>query len=271
MFTTLLVAGLLCGADPVPVVVPASPALVEMSKVRAEPPRATDAVLLDKGKSRFYKVANYEGPVTYELTGSSISIKEVEKATMLGIVKHGETLPSYEDVAAGSVILFGVEAGPAELSAWGIVNGKPKRLLSQSFMVRGGSDDGKKDDGKKDDGKVNPDPDVKPKPDPVVKVDKLRLILIRDTNDMGADLSQLVTDFPFWKSLSDKGHVWRFYGVTDEPAAAYLADAKDDKGNAVLPVLLVYDDKNTKKPLKVIPLTGAEKPAIEALVKEYSK
>ena len=109
-----------------------------------------------------------------------------------------------------------------------------------------------------------PPPDDDPKPKPAPKVDKLRVILVRDAGNMTPEISQLTTDLPFWKSLSDRGHVWRFYHTTDADASPYVADA------AGKDAVLIYDDKNTKTPLRVIPLP-AKKAAIEDAVKEFAK
>ena len=110
-----------------------------------------------------------------------------------------------------------------------------------------------------------PGPTPDPKPDPTPnKVEKLRVIVTRDAGNMSPEVSLLTTDLPFWKSLSDKGHVWRFYHNADADAAPYVADAggKD--------AVLIYDNANTKTPLKVIPLP-APKATVEAAVKEFSK
>lgn len=114
---------------------------------------------------------------------------------------------------------------------------------------------------------ARPPPDPQPKPDPKPqpnKVEKLRVILVRDAGDMTPEMSTLTTDLPYWKSLSDQGHVWRFYHTGDADAAPYLADAG---GKAAV---LVYDHANTKTPLKVIALP-AKKAAVEDAVKEFSK
>lgn len=114
---------------------PSAPSIVELSKVKAEPPRATDPILIDVGRSRFYKIDDYTGPVTWEMTGDSILLKEIEKTTVIGLLQQGETEPSYPEVPAGAVILWGKKSGVSELSAWGVVGGKPKKLLTRSFRV----------------------------------------------------------------------------------------------------------------------------------------
>jgi len=128
--------GSLFGADPVKPA-DAIPKIVELSKVKADPPKASDPVLLDVGKSRFYLVEDYTGPVTWELTGDSILLKEIDKPALVGMVQQGEAEPSYPEVPAGAVVLWGRKAGTAELSAWGVVGGKPKKLLTKPFTVGG--------------------------------------------------------------------------------------------------------------------------------------
>ena len=146
------------GADPVKV--DALPKIVELSKVKADPPKATDTVNIDVGKSRFFKVEDYAGPLTWELAGDALLFKEVEKPTLLGMVQQGEVEPSYPEVPAGAVILWGKRPGMAELSAWGVVGGKPKKLLTKPFVVSG---EGPRPPPKPDD-PVVPKPD-EPKPD----------------------------------------------------------------------------------------------------------
>lgn len=118
-------------------IVDKAPTIVELSKVKADPPKATDPVALDVGKSRFFKVEDYAGPLTWEMTGDALLFKEVEKPTLIGMVQQGEVEPSYPEVPAGAVILWGKRPGTAELSAWGVVGGKPKKLLTKPFVVSG--------------------------------------------------------------------------------------------------------------------------------------
>lgn len=138
LFLLVLLASPAFAADPIPnpVAVPV-PGIVELSQVKAAPPRLTDIDSIDVGKTRYYKIANYEGPVTYEIVGDAVLFKEVEKAITLGIVIQGETEPTYPDVPAGSVILWGKKPGTVDLAAWGVVGGKPKKLLTKSFRVVG--------------------------------------------------------------------------------------------------------------------------------------
>lgn len=150
------------GQDGKPVNVDKTPSIVELSKVKADPPKATDSVSIDVGRSRFFKVEDYAGPLTWELTGDALIIKEVEKPTLIGMLQQGEVEPSYPEVPAGAVILWGKKAGTAELSAWGVVGGKPKKLLTKPFVVSG---EGPRPPPKPDDPVVpKPKPD-EPKPD----------------------------------------------------------------------------------------------------------
>lgn len=146
------------GQDGKAAVVDKAPTIVELSKVKADPPKATDTVNIDVGKSRFFKVDDYAGPLTWEMTGDALLLKEVDKPTLIGMVQQGEVEPSYPEVPAGAVILWGKKPGTAELSAWGVVGGKPKKLLTKPFVVSG---EGPRPPPKPDD-PVIPDP---PKPD----------------------------------------------------------------------------------------------------------
>lgn len=148
------------GQDGKPANVDKTPTIVELSKVKADHPKATDTVNLDVGKSRFFKVEDYAGPLTWEMTGDALLFKEVEKPTLIGMLQQGEVEPSYPEVPAGAVILWGKRPGTAELSAWGVVGGKPKKLLTKPFVVSG---EGPRPPPKPDD-PVLPKPD-EPKPD----------------------------------------------------------------------------------------------------------
>lgn len=132
-----LLSGEVRGQEVKPAAIDKSPTIVELSKVKAEPPRATDPITLDLGKSRFFKIEDYAGPLTWEITGDALLLKEVEKPTLIGMVQQGEVEPSYPEVPAGAVILWGKRPGTAELSAWGVVGGKPKKLLTKPFIVYG--------------------------------------------------------------------------------------------------------------------------------------
>lgn len=109
-----------------------------------------------------------------------------------------------------------------------------------------------------------PDGDEKKEDAKPNKVEKLRVTLIRDAGDMSPELAQLTTDLPFWKSISDKGHIWRFYHKDDPDGRSYWADAGEKQA------VLIYDNANPKTPLKVIPLP-AKKDTIADAIKEYSK
>jgi hypothetical protein len=146
------------------------PLLVELLKSKREPEpvkeEATDVI--DVNRARFFGVKNYVGPITYELAGKSLMLKEVEKTAMLGLIKQGEKLPTWDDVPAGSVVLYGLEPGPAELRAWGVVDGKPKKILTKTFTVPGAVNPDKP----KPPIPVVPDPDKPPiVPVPAVSID----------------------------------------------------------------------------------------------------
>ena len=157
----------------------------------------------------------------------------------------GKYIFTIEAVMTGKVEIIVIKQGSGETKS--TIHSRRTLDVTAGEGPRPPPDDGKKEE-------------VKPTP----KAEKLRVIVTRDAGNMSPEVSLLTTDLPFWKSLSDKGHVWRFYHNADADAAPYVADAggKD--------AVLIYDNANTKTPLKVIPLP-APKTTVEAAVKEFSK
>lgn len=246
----LIFAGAASAADPVPIPNPvAVPGIVELSKVAPLPPRATDVDLIDVGKTRFYKIANYEGPVTYEVEGDAVLIKEVEKAITLGIVIQGETEPSYPDVPAGSVILWGKKPGTVELSAWGVVNGRAKRLLTKSFRVGG---------------LIPPPipppvvPPVPPVPDPPVTPPSTAFYFLVVRKDGPADpaFTRTMGD-PAWADLRKAGHLIKDKTLT-EAAQLGLSFPAGTKLPCVVTLQETADGKNHKivRDAIALPTTG---------------
>lgn len=135
------------------------PVLKELSPSPKVIPRPTDPIPVDVGKYRFFSVEGYAGTsVTWEVDGTSVGIKEVATpVTLFGLVQ-GQPEPGEYPVPAGAVIVWGVNAGETRVVAYGVVDGKAKRLLSMVFTT-------------------GPPPDVepipKPKPVPVPVAGKL--------------------------------------------------------------------------------------------------
>lgn len=211
---------------------PSAPSIVELSKVKAEPPRATDPILIDVGRSRFYKIDDYTGPVTWEMTGDSILLKEIEKTTVIGLLQQGETEPSYPEVPAGSVILWGKKSGVSELSAWGVVGGKPKKLLTRSFRV-GGAPEPPVDPPPAPRPGVDPKPTPAPTPTPAstspFAADGLHVMIVYESEDNLPPAQQSII---FGKEFRDYLNVNCVVGPDGKTKAWQIWDKDVDSASA---------------------------------------
>lgn len=202
-------------------------------------------------------------PVSQDATKSGLVLEDAEAGALVfafdvdagrfGRFKVPEpvVLVACNQGAKGTYRLDKIEATVKEVDGKQVVDIK---IVDQTYLIADG--------GEVKPPEPEPKPDDKPKP---VKVDKLRLIVVRDPLNMPADAAVLLGDTPFWKTFVDRGHFVRFYSLDDEEGKPYSADAP-----GVSPVLLVYDNANTGKPLKVFKLPVA-KSELEAFVKEVSK
>ena len=171
LFTLSL--GVASAQTPPPVPAPVKPSLKELSPVKTEVPPPGVPVMVDVAKYRFYTVADYTGPVTWVVDGTSCGIKEVETPlTLFGLVQ-GQADPADYPIPTGALIVWGKSSGTTKVQALGVVNGKPTILLSLAFQT----------------GPAPPTPvtpDVKPdpvKPDPVVPapVASFRVIFVTES------------------------------------------------------------------------------------------
>lgn len=163
----------------------------------AEPPRLTaspsiaaaasmDAAPLSVGKFLFVSVSNYDGPITWDWSAGS--------AVRAFAVKPGETYPGFRegDTHAGAhaaptgksevLMVFGEQPGTVTVAAWGVVDGKPKKLASLAIAV----------------GVVKPQPMPEPKPEPEPKpkpyVGKWRILIVEETAQAAANRGEYLTD-----------------------------------------------------------------------------
>lgn len=119
------------------------PVLIELSPAPAPAPpkvdlKPADPVPLAVDRYRFFKIDDYVGPVTWEIKGDAVGMKEVVKPFALFGRIHGLPDPGEYDVPAGAVVVWGRHAGTATLRADGVVNGKAKHLLTKTFVVGDG-------------------------------------------------------------------------------------------------------------------------------------
>ena len=154
----------------------APPALTELSPAPKAPPKpavaAADPIPVAVGTYRWFTVTNYTGPVTWELAGDGLGLREADKPVVLFGVVAGQAEPGFADVPAGAVILWGRTPGPVTLHAFGVIDGRAKRLFSQPFVVNG----------------TGPQPPPKPTPTPPtpapadvpIKADGLHVLIVYD-------------------------------------------------------------------------------------------
>lgn len=101
-----------------------------------------------------------------------------------------------------------------------------------------------------------------PPPPPGPTAAHLWLIAVYDTTAHTPEIDSLTSDSPFWFSLQQKGHQFRFYDTQNAQAKPFIDAAAKVKGS--VPFIL-YMDADTKKILTVQSLP-ADKAAVSAEV-----
>lgn len=130
------------------------------------------------GSFQIFAIENYSGSVTWEVEGDCIKLHELTKAATRIEWPDGNGDPVLTDIATGTLLIRGQKAGTAKLSAWGVVDGKAKKLASRTIEVGGGA----------------PDPFPKPDPKPEPYTGKLRLLVIEETEEAANNRGQYFTD-----------------------------------------------------------------------------
>lgn len=189
------------------------PTMKELSPVPKNEPPPSAAVAIDVERYRWYAIDGYKGEVTWEIDGESIGVKEVSKALTLFGKVQGQTEPGEYDVPVGAAIVWGKQKGVTKLTAYGVVNGKAKRLFSKSFEVDGSA------------------PIPPPKPDPVVG--KLAgWVLIEETSKPFLNRGAILTVGIQWSKENGIGyrtadqHVKDSSGQPPLDIVSYLAAAQ---------------------------------------------
>ena len=217
----------------------APPEIVELSPVpkQADPKPVTIPDTLSVGKYRWLGIAGYDGVVTWQVDSVAAITFETDSPTKLIGVVEGQTAPTLNDVPAKSLVLYGKAEGVTRVEAWGVVEGRAKRLASKVF---GGADPPPDEDQKKGD-------DTNP---PVV-AKKLFIAVVEDPNARSADTAILAASQAYWDSLQAAGDTYRWYidTTTELDAQKHLAAVK----GTGRPALLIKDAE-TGKQLFVGPL-----------------
>lgn len=160
---------------------------------------------LKVGEFQVFGIDNYTGSVTWEVEGDCVKLHELATAAKRIEWPDGADAPVLTDVAAGTLLIRGMKPGQAKLAAWGVVEGKAKKLASRTITVEGFA--------------PSPDP---PKPDPKPYVGKLRLLIVEETATAADNRGQFFTDEPLAAFLKDNcSHRPR---IVDQ-------DVKDETGN----------------------------------------
>ena len=215
------------------------PKLKELSPAPKLEPLPNTPIAIEAGKYRWYSVEGYTGPLTLTVEGSSVGIKEVDKPLTLFGVVSGQADPGEYPISAGAMIVWGRDAGPTKVQAWGVVDGKAKLLLSLMFQVG-----------------PRPPPDTDPhtEPVPVPTAKALWLVTVEDMQTRTADAAMVQGDTRYWESLRTKGHDFRQYDKSKGEGVNYAKKAAL-KGVA-LPAVLVFDKNaaSPAEPLAIVPL-----------------
>lgn len=128
---------------------------------------------LSVGEYRCFAVEeSYKGTVTWEVVEGAEHVwkSEPTKPTVVVGLVHGQSEPSEVEYPPGSVILWGRSKGIVKVFAYGVVDGRAKRLLSLSFAV----------DGSAPQPPPGPTPEPRP-PEPKPVVASFRVILGYET------------------------------------------------------------------------------------------
>jgi len=200
----------------------APPELIELSPTPPAPMPVVSPespVSVQVGKYRWFKVSGYAGPVTWEVDGAGMGFKECDKPLSLFGTVSGQAEPTFSEVPAGAVIVWGKTPGDVKLHAFGVVDGKAKRLFSKSFTVDGSAP--QPPPPKPDDGKTEP-----------VKGKLYGWVLIEETSRPFKNRGQSLVKAIEWSRANGVQHrvadqdVTTADGTTPADVAPYIARAK---------------------------------------------
>ncbi len=193
-------------------------------------PVTVDPTPLDVGKYLSYSIDGHTGPITWEIEGSGAGFKECAKAlTLFGLVQN-TTEPGEYEIPANAVILWGKTPGVVKLHAFGVVEGRAKRLLSKSFVVGGSV----------------------PIPDPIDPVNPIEpgkriVLIVEETADAAANRAAVFADKGLRDYIAMKAHLWRCVdkdvvdgkGQTPKDLVPWIEKSK----SAGIPRLFITTDK----------------------------
>lgn len=117
-----------------------------------------------------------------------------------------------------------------------------------------------------------PNPGPKPDPTPNPTATKIQIVTFDDfqKRPSNVEMSLLLGDVGYWKTVRDAGHKFRSYDISNPAAAAWKQWWKDSGGAGIPPPLVVFTDASA--PYRFL---GAEpmptsKDGMDKLIKKYS-
>lgn len=120
----------------------ALPAWAEPPKIVSSPgptvqmPPAGSPVAVDPGKFVWLDLAGYSGPVTWSFTADGIVDFPDGTGEVWGGHKQGESKAAWHKAPSKTAVpCLGVNPGSVTISAWGVVDGKAKRLADLTIDV----------------------------------------------------------------------------------------------------------------------------------------
>jgi hypothetical protein len=240
----------------------APPEIVELSpvpKVELKPQPAPPSDTLTIGKYRWFGVAGYDGPITWEIEGTAAGAEETAETSvvLIGTVE-GQDKVTRNTVPAKALIVWGVDPGTVTVRAMGVVDGKAKTVAKKTLVV----------------GNQGPrpppvDPPVNPPVDPPVTppTKGLYFMLIRADGPTAPDFEKTMR-LSAWDEIRKAGHTVKDFTLSDAnrlganlpagttlPCVLPLAVSPDGKESKIIPPPLAFprDDAGIRKLLEVKP------------------
>ncbi len=200
--------------SPEPPVAPVEiPKIFELSPTPVAPVDVAAPLPLTKLHYRWFSIKNYTGATTWEIdVDNVVKVIEVDKPNgfVIGAVE-GTDEPTKNDVPLGAVVVtpYGTKEGLVKLVAYGVVNGKAKRLDSIKLLV----------------GPLPPPPlppvpplpptppqPVNPLPSPTLKV----LMLYERQDKLSKEQTAMFSSEPVHNAITKAGGSWHCWSYTDD-------------------------------------------------------
>jgi hypothetical protein len=186
---------------------------------------------LQLDRFRWFGLDNHQGPITWEMEGDAAGFVEFATAAkVFGKTDTSGDEPVFSEVPAGSVVLWGRKPGDVKLSAWGVVDGRAKRLATIVLTVEGA--------------RPPPKPVDPPKPvEPPKKAGLYFLIIQPDGPTQNTVLESL--RLPAWDELTNAGNTYKPKSVSE--AKSLGVNLPDGTAlPCVVPLTISQDGKSSK-------------------------